>query len=145
MQVIHFCLQNNFILECELSTPDLSHPSIGSSELDNRIIVNMSLPNSLIPVALVLPETSMNSFSFRGGFYEISNESYDDLAPYGFERSTHLRQSPESRDWLVSSFFNDDDKSYISGKDLWALSADAEMKALYSELSTTFICPPIQP
>ena len=112
-------------------SPDLSHPSMGSSEVDNRIIVNMSLPNSLIPVALVLPETSMNSFSFRGGFFEISDESYDDLAPFGFESSTHLRQSPESRDWLVSSFFNDDDKSYISGKDLWALSADAEMKALF--------------
>ena len=112
-------------------SPDLSHPSMGSSEVDNRIIVNSSLPNSLIPVALVLPETSMNSFSFRGGIFEISNESYDDLAPYGFESSTHLRQSPESRDWLVSSFFNDDDKSYISGKDLWALSADAEMKSLF--------------
>ena len=72
-------------------SPDLSHPSMGSSEVDNRILVNSSLPNSLIPVALVLPETSMNSFSFRGGFYEISNESYDDLTPYGFDSST--RQS----------------------------------------------------
>ena len=28
-------------------SPDLSHPSMGSSEVDNRILVNSSLPNSL--------------------------------------------------------------------------------------------------
>jgi len=95
-----------------------------------RIIVNTASVNIISPVALALPEKLMSSFSFRGGVIEFVNQSFDDMTPLDHENSTHYRQSPTQRDHL-NSWFNDDDKSYISGKDLWALSADGDMKALF--------------
>ena len=44
----------------------------------------------------------------------------------GEPSGNNRRQSQQVRDFLNNSFFNDDDKSFISGKDKWALSADTE-------------------
>ena len=39
-------------------------------------------PKNLIPVAIVLPETLMNSFSFRSAFFEYSGKSsINEIAP----------------------------------------------------------------
>jgi len=109
-------------------SPDVKLPYTekGASE---RMIKN-SYDNIITPVALALPEKLMSSFSFRGGVIEFASQSFDDMTPIDFQNSTHYRQSSAQRD-ILNSWFNDDDKSYISGKDLWALSADADMKALF--------------
>ena len=81
----------------------------------------------LTPITIVLPESLMNSYSFRGAFLDYKVPSaISDIAPVGEINNNNYRQSSQTRERLINEFFNDDDKSFIQGKDNWALSADTD-------------------
>ena len=81
----------------------------------------------LTPITIVLPESLMNSYSFRGAFLDYKGPSaISDIAPVGEINNNNYRQSSQTRERLINEFFNDDDKSFIQGKDNWALSADTD-------------------
>ena len=105
----------------------------GGQDLNETIInsdSNLEGQNTrmmMTPITLVLPESLMNSWSFRGAFIDYTPKiSIKDASPQGEPSGNNRRQSQQVRDFLSNSFFNDDDKSFISGKDKWALSADTE-------------------
>ena len=81
----------------------------------------------IFPITIVLPESLMNSYSFRGAFLDYKGPSaISDIAPVGEINNNNYRQSSQTRERLINEFFNDDDKSFIQGKDNWALSADTD-------------------
>ena len=76
----------------------------------------------LTPITIVLPESLMNSYSFRGAFLDYKGPSaISDIAPVGEINNNNYRQSSQTRERLINEFFNDDDKSFIQGKDIAAL------------------------
>ena len=91
----------------------------------------------LFPIAVILPESLMNDWSFRSAFFDYSGKVKDeDLAPSpwvpeGEGQNVYFRQSSSVREELINNFFNDDDKKFIEGKDKWALSADTEFEFIY--------------
>ena len=86
----------------------------------------------IFPIAIVLPETLMNSWSFRGAVFEFQSETGDkDLSPRPDDSSinsdtTHWRQKSTIRKLLYNDFFTDSDKSFADANSKWALSADVE-------------------
>ena len=81
----------------------------------------------IFPITIVFPESLMNSYSFRGAFLDYKGPSaISDIAPVGEINNNNNRQSSQTRERLINEFFNDDDKSFIQGKDNWALSADTD-------------------
>ena len=99
---------------------------IRKSQLENEN------PTSLYPIAIALPESLMNSWSFRGSFIEYSDRiKINDLSPHGHDSGTYRRQGSSSRTFLINNFFNDDDKQFINGKDKWALTADTNLQMIF--------------
>ena len=99
---------------------------IRKSQLENEN------PTSLYPIAIALPESLMNSWSFRGAFIEYSDRiKTNDLSPHGDDSGTYRRQESSSRTFLINNFFNDDDKQFINGKDKWALTADTNLQMIF--------------
>ena len=89
-------------------------------------------PKDLIPEAIVLPETLMNSFSFRSAFFEYSGKSsINEIAPQGERNSSNYRQSASSRDLLYNNFFNASDRSFADANSNWALSANTNFEFIY--------------
>lgn len=89
-------------------------------------------PKNLIPVAIVLPETLMNSFSFRSAFFEYSGKSsINEIAPQGERNSSNYRQSASSRDLLYNNFFNASDRSFADANSNWTLSANTNFEFIY--------------
>ena len=89
--------------------------------------------------SIVLPETLMSSWSFRGAYivYTEPLESKNLIPANGEEKEevskdgesrTFLRQFPADREWLINNFFNSEDKDYIAGKNNWALSGDYQLQ-----------------
>jgi len=82
------------------------------------------------PIAIVLPETLMTSWSFRGAVFEFQTETeVKDLSPSPDDNSinsetTHWRQKDSMRTLLYNDFFNASDKSFADSNPKWALSAD---------------------
>jgi len=82
------------------------------------------------PIAIVLPETLMTSWSFRGAVFEFQTETeVKDLSPSPDDNSinsetTHWRQKSSMRTLLYNDFFNASDKSFADSNPKWALSAD---------------------
>ena len=82
------------------------------------------------PIAIALPETLMNSWSFRGAVFEYQPKTgVKDLAPApnnGKISSTteQFRQKDQLRTSLYNNFFNASDKSFADANSNWALSAD---------------------
>ena len=82
------------------------------------------------PIAIVLPETLMTSWSFRGAVFEFQPEtSVNDLSPSPDDNSinsetTHWRQKSSMRTLLYNDFFNASDKSFADSNPKWALSSD---------------------
>ena len=82
------------------------------------------------PIAIVLPETLMTSWSFRGAVIEFQTETeVKDLSPSPDDNSinsetTHWRQKDSMRTLLYNDFFNASDKSFADSNQKWALSAD---------------------
>ena len=82
------------------------------------------------PIAIALPETLMNSWSFRGAFFEFELEkNIKDLAPRPDDgninsETTHWRQKSSYRTSLYNDFFNASDKAFADSNSKWALSAD---------------------
>ena len=72
-----------------------------------------------LPIAIVLPETLMNSWSFRGGVFEWSSTEVTDLVP-----SNGARQTSSQRTILYNDFFNASDKAFADANPNWALTAD---------------------
>ena len=66
----------------------------------------------MLPVAIELPETLMNSWSYWGAVIAFNGlEEYKDLPPYGIEdedlsEDKIFRQTPEVRGLLYNGFFN---------------------------------------
>jgi hypothetical protein len=88
----------------------------------------------MFPIAITLPETLMNSWSFRGALFEYQPKTeLKDLAPAttGTLRSSRItpsteqfRQKDELRTSLYNNFFNASDKAFADANSNWALSAD---------------------
>ena len=84
----------------------------------------------IFPIAIVLPETLMTSWSFRGAVFEFQTETeVKDLSPSPDDNSinsetTHWRQKSSMRTLLYNDFFNASDKSFADSNPKWALSAD---------------------
>jgi len=73
-----------------------------------------------LPIAIVLPETLMNSWSFRGGVFEWQQSTgVTDLVP-----SNGARQTSSQRTILYNDFFNASDKAFADANPNWALTAD---------------------
>ena len=93
----------------------------------------------LFPIAITLPETLMNSWSFRGAFLEYQPLTVaKDLVPFGgFEgndvtvETTYLRQSSGLRTALYNGFFNTSDKAFADANSNWALSADMTSSRIF--------------
>ena len=87
-------------------------------------------PTPIFPIAIVLPETLMSSWSFRGAVFEYQNETeVKDLTPRPdddsiSEDTTHWRQKPSVRTLLYNNFFTASDKSFADANPNWAVSAD---------------------
>jgi hypothetical protein len=83
---------------------------------------------TLSPIAIVLPETLMNSWSFRGAVFEYQDTiEAKDLSPVSVtidKDTTYLRQLSELRTSLYNNFFSASDKSFADANSNWALSAD---------------------
>ena len=88
-------------------------------------------------IAIALPETLMNSWSFRGAFFEFELEkSIKDLAPKPDDgnitsETTHWRQKSSDRTSLYNDFFNTSDKAFADSNPKWALSADINNSTRY--------------
>jgi len=93
----------------------------------------------MFPIAITLPETLMNSWSFRGAFLEYQPLTVaKDLVPFGgFEgndvtvETTYLRQSSMMRTALYRDFFNASDKAFADANSNWALSADMTSSRIF--------------
>ena len=80
-----------------------------------------------LPIAIVLPETLMNSWSFRGGVFEWQQSTeITDLVP-----SNGARQTSSQRTILYNDFFNASDKSFADSNSKWALSADITSSRIF--------------
>ena len=89
----------------------------------------------IFPISISLPETLMNSWSFRGGVFEYQAPTkMKDLYPYVDQEpsvnTTILRQKSSSRTSLYNNFFNDSDKAFADANTNWALSADVTSSRL---------------
>jgi hypothetical protein len=88
------------------------------------------LATPIFPITIVLPETLMTSWSFRGAVFEFQPETrVNDLSPNPDDDSinsetTHWRQKSSMRTLLYNDFFNASDKSFADSNPKWALSAD---------------------
>ena len=89
----------------------------------------------LLPVAISLPETLMNSWSFRGAIFEFKpKREIKDLYPYQEEvndDTTFFRQRDSIRTLLYDEFFNASDKAFADANPNWALSADATSSRIF--------------
>ena len=101
---------------------------------DNKIIdtpdqlAHLDDAQPLFPVSIELPETLMNSWSFRGAILEFHTPfEMKDLAPYNIgvgADTSYGRQRETERASLYKHFFNASDKSFADAHSNWALSAD---------------------
>ena len=113
---------------------DIFLPSQETSSSSNLIETNNLIGNKdltqISPIAIVLPETLMTSWSFRGAVFEFQSETgVKDLSPRPDDSSitsetTHWRQESSMRTLLYNDFFNASDKSFADSNPKWALSAD---------------------
>ena len=83
----------------------------------------------LFPIAITLPETLMNSWSFRGALFEWqSPNEMKDLVPVDSSEisstTKQRRQKDEVRTLLYNDFFNADDQAFADANSNWALSTD---------------------
>ena len=82
----------------------------------------------MFPIAITLPETLMNPWSFRGAVFEYQDTiEAKDLSPVSVaidKDTTYLRQLSELRTSLYNNFFSASDKSFVDANSNWALSAD---------------------
>jgi len=93
----------------------------------------------MFPIAITLPETLMNSWSFRGAFLEYQPLTVaKDLVPKGgwgeydvTVETTYLRQSSALRIALYREFFNASDKAFADANSNWALSADMTSSRIF--------------
>ena len=89
----------------------------------------------MFPIAITLPETLMNSWSFRGAFLEYQPLTVaKDLVPYGTTvtpDTTYLRQLSSLRTSLYNNFFSASDKSFADANSNWALSADVTSSRVF--------------
>ena len=87
-------------------------------------------PTSSFPISITLPETLMNSWSFRGAILEYQNETLvKDLPPNGLNANLHATMtywthSSDKRTYIYNNFFNNSEKSFADTNSNWALSAD---------------------
>jgi hypothetical protein len=94
-------------------------------------------PKEMLPVAIELPETLMNSWSYRGAVIAYSGfEEYKDLPPYGIEdedlsEDKNFRQTPEVRGLLYNGFFDASDKVFADANPNWALSMDVKSNRIF--------------
>ena len=104
--------------------------STSSSIIDTNDNFNHLKTTPISPIAIVLPETLMTSWSFRGAVFEFQTETeVKDLSPSPDDNSinsetTHWRQKSSMRTLLYNDFFNASDKSFADSNPKWALSAD---------------------
>ena len=95
-------------------------------------------PKEMLPVAIELPETLMNSWSYRGAAIAYSGiGEYKDLPPYGGEdedlsEDKNLRQTPEVRGLLYNGFFDASDKVFADANPNWALSMDVKSNRIFT-------------
>ena len=86
----------------------------------------------LFPIAITLPETLMNSWSFRGALFEWqSPNEMKDLVPVDsseISSTTKLRrQKDEVRTLLYNDFFNASDKAFTDCNSNGALSTNVSV------------------
>ena len=87
-------------------------------------------PTSSFPISITLPETLMNSWSFRGAILEYQNETLvKDLPPNGLNANLHATMtywthSSDKRTYIYNNFFNNSEKSFADTNSNWGLSAD---------------------
>jgi hypothetical protein len=90
---------------------------------------------TMFPIAITLPETLMNSWSFRGAFLEYQPLTVaKDLVPYGTTvtpDTTYLRQLSSLRTSLYNNFFNASDQAFADANSNWALSADMTSSRIF--------------
>ena len=102
-------------------------------EINNRFS-HLADP-TLSPIAIVLPETLMNSWSFRAAVFEYQRLTViKDLVPYGTSLTpdtTYLRQLSSLRTSLYSKFFNASDQAFADANSNWALSADMTSSRIF--------------
>ena len=106
----------------------------GVGEKDTIIEVNKDFSHlaetPMFPIVITLPETLMNSWSFRGALFEYQPKTeLKDLAPAPTESAVsstteQFRQTDTLRTSLYNNFFNASDKSFADANSNWALSAD---------------------
>ena len=90
-----------------------------------------------LPIAIVLPETLMNSWSFRGGEIEWQQSTGGtDLVP-----SNGARQTSSQRTILYNDFFNASDKAFADANSNWALSADVTSSRIFLGYTWGFFIP----
>jgi hypothetical protein len=89
----------------------------------------------LFPIAIALPETLMNSWSFRGAVFEYQPLTVaKDLVPYGTSvtpDTTYLLQLSLLRTSLYNNFFNASDQAFADANSNWALSADVTSSRVF--------------
>ncbi len=100
----------------------------------NADFSHLEVPN-LFPIAIALPETLMNSWSFRAAVFEYQRLTViKDLVPYGTSLTpdtTYLRQLSSLRTSLYSKFFNASDQAFADANSNWALSADVASSRIF--------------
>jgi len=92
---------------------------------------------AMFPVAITLPETLMNSWSFRGALLEWHNSLKEkDIPPDPDDKkiqsdTTNWRQRSSLRTSLYNDFFNASDKAFADANSNWALSADVTSSRVF--------------
>jgi hypothetical protein len=111
-----------------------------SGFIENNTALAHLKEDTMFPIAITLPETLMNSWSFRGAVFEYQDTiETKDLNPVSsalfrgdlISGTTYLVQTDTLRTSLYNNFFNASDKSFADANSNWALSADTVSKQIF--------------
>ena len=121
--------------------------TLPTDEIDQPVIVEVDEKYShlndpvMFPIGIVLPETLMGPWSFRGAVFEYRPSlEFKDLPPSEAENRPEYytrgadrvaRQKAVLRTFIYNNFFNASDKSFADANSNWALSTDVTSSSIF--------------